>query len=103
MWAQLITMRFQPGKEAALMEMIDQLRVAEQADSGLVRHFAMQDQNEPSRYFMLALFESEEQARTRENDPRRDAGLKAMRETMMESIDGSPEFINLNVLSEMFQ
>ena len=101
MWAQLITMRFKPGKEAGLTEMIDQLRAAEQPDSGLVRHIAMQDQNEPSRFLMLALFESEEKARARENDPRREEGLKAMRATMMESIDGAPEFTNLNVLSEM--
>lgn len=103
MWAQLISMRFKAGKEAALTVMIDQLRAAEQPDSGLVRHIAMQDQNDPSRFLMLALFESEEKARARENDPRREEGLKDMRATMMDSIDGAPEFTNLNVLSELPQ
>jgi quinol monooxygenase YgiN len=103
MWAQLITMRFKPGREGGLTEMIDQLRAAEQPDSGLLRHMAMQDQNDPSRFLMLALFENEEKARARENDPRREEGLKVMRTTMMESIDGTPEFTNLNVLSEMPQ
>jgi quinol monooxygenase YgiN len=103
MWAQLITIRFKAGKEAGLTEMIDQLQAAQQPDSGLLRHIAMQDQNDPSRFLMLALFESEDKARARENDPRREEGLKAMRATMMENIDGAPEFTNLNVLSEMPQ
>lgn len=101
MWAQLITIHFKPGKEAGLTTIIDQLRAAEQPDSGLLRHIAMQDQNDPSRFLMLAIFESEEKARARENDPRREEGLKAMRATMMESIDSAPEFVDLNVLYEM--
>ena len=101
MWAQLITMRFQPGKEPGLKEMIEQLRSAEQPNSGLVRHIAMQDQDDPSRFLMLALFESEEAARARENDSRRAEGLKAMRATMTQIIDGAPEFTNLNVVYEL--
>lgn len=100
MWAQLITMRLKPGKEAALDVLIEQLRAIEQPDSGFVRQMAMQDQKDPSRYFVLAIFESEEKARARENDPRREEGLKAVRATMMESIDGPSEFTDLNVLFE---
>jgi quinol monooxygenase YgiN len=100
MWAQLITMRLQPGKEAALGVLSEQLKATEQPDSGFLRQMAMQDQNDPNRFFVLALFESEEKARARENDPRREEGLKAVRATMMESIDGTPEFTDLNVLFE---
>jgi quinol monooxygenase YgiN len=100
MWAQLITMRLKPGREAGLQKMLEQLRAAEQPGSGLVRQTAMQDQNDSSRYYMLVLFESEEKARERENDPRRQEGLKTMRATMMEIIDGAPEFVNLTVVDE---
>jgi len=98
MWAQMITLHFQPGKEGAITEMIDQLRAAEQPDSGFLRHTVMQDQNEPSRFLVLALFESEEKARARETDPRREEGLKSMRATMVANIAGAPEFTDLNVV-----
>ncbi len=55
----------------------------------------MQDQNDPSRVFMLVVFESEEKARARENDPRRQEGLQAARATMAEIFDGAPEFVDL--------
>lgn len=100
MWAQLITMHLKPGRESALDELIEQLRSIEQPDSGFLRQLSMQDQSDPSRFFVLALFESEERARARENDPRRQEGLKSVRATMQESIDGTPEFTNLNVLFE---
>ena len=74
MWAQLITTRLKPGKEADLPTLVEQLRATEQPGSGLVRSTAMQDQNDPSRVYMLVVFESEEKARERENDPRRAGG-----------------------------
>ena len=70
MCAQLITMHFKPGRESALDELIEQLRSIEQPDSGFLRQLSMQDQSDPSRFFVLALFESEEKARAREQDPR---------------------------------
>lgn len=101
MWAQLITMRLKPGQEDRVGEMLEQLRAAEQEGSGIVRHIAMRDDKDSSRFLMLAVFESEEQARARENDPRRTEGLKAMRETMAEIMDGPPEFVDLTVFSEV--
>jgi quinol monooxygenase YgiN len=59
MWAQLITTRLKPGKEDALPRLSDQLRALEQPGSGLVRSLAMRDQKEPSRVYMLVVFESE--------------------------------------------
>ena len=100
MWAQLITMHLKPGRESSLDELIEQLRAIEQPDSGFLRQLSMQDQSDPSRFLVLALFESEEKARARDNDPRREEGLKAVRATMQESIDGPPVFTNLNVLFE---
>jgi quinol monooxygenase YgiN len=101
MWAQLITTRLKTGREDDLQGLVDQLRAAEQADSGLVRSTAMRDQNDPSRVFMLAVFESEEKARARENDPRRDEALQAARATMADIFDGAPEFVDLTVVDEV--
>ena len=101
MWAQLIKVRLKPGREADLPLLVEQLRVTEQPGSGLVRATAMQDASDPSRLYMLVVFESEEQARARENDPRRDDGLLAARATMAEIFDGPPEFIDLTVFNEL--
>jgi quinol monooxygenase YgiN len=101
MWAQLITTRLKPGKEEGLTRLIEQLRAVEQPGSGLVRSTAMRDQNDPSRLYMLVVFESEEQARARENDPRRQEGLGDARTTMAEIFDGPPEFVDLTVVDEV--
>jgi quinol monooxygenase YgiN len=101
MWAQLITTRLKPGREGDLQGLVDQLREAEQEDSGLIRSLAMRDQNDPSRAYMLVVFESEEKARARESDPRRQEALQAARATMAEIFDGVPEFVDLIVDDEM--
>jgi len=100
MWAQLITTRLKPGHENDLPRLIEQLQATEQAGSGLVRSTAMQDQNDPSKVYMLVMFESEEAARARENDSRREDGLQAARATMAEIFDGAPEFVDLTVVEE---
>jgi quinol monooxygenase YgiN len=101
MWAQLITTRLKQGREEDLPGLVEQLRAVEQPGSGLLRSTAMRDQNDPSRVYMLVVFESEEKARARENDPRRQEGLQAARATMAEIFDGVPEFVDLTVVDEM--
>jgi quinol monooxygenase YgiN len=101
MWAQLLTMRLKPGREDDLSKLVDQLRATEQPGSGLVRSTAMQDHKDPSRVYFLVVFESEEKARARENDPRRQKGLEAARATMAEIFDGAPEFVDLTVVDEV--
>ncbi len=100
MWAQLITTRLKPGREDELPRLYEQLRALEQPGSGLVRSTAMVDQKDPSRVYMLVVFESEEKARARENDPRRLEGLQDARKTMAEIFDGPPEFVDLAVVEE---
>ncbi len=100
MWAQLITMRLKSGKEEDLPKLFEQLRAVEQPGSGLVRSMAMRDENDPSRIYTLVVFESEEKARARENDARRQEGLQVVRTTMAEIFDGAPEFVDLTVLDE---
>ena len=100
MWAQLITMRLKPGREGDLPRVYEQLRAIEQPGTGLLRTLAMQDQKDPSRVYNFVLFESEEKARAREQDPQRQEGLQAVRATMAEIFDGAPEFVDLTVVSE---
>ncbi len=100
MWAQLITMRLKPGREGDLPKVLEGLRAAEQPDSGLVRSTTMRDQADPSRVSTLVVFESEEIARARENDPRRQEGLEAVRAIMADMFDGAPEFIDFEVVAE---
>ena len=101
MWAQLITTRLKPGTDEDLATLVEQLRATEQPGSGLVRSTAMRDQNDPSRVYMLVVFESEEKARERENDPRRAEGLQAARATMAAIFDGPPEFVDLTIVDEV--
>jgi len=60
----------------------------------------MRDQKDPSRVYMLVVFESEERARAREQDERRQQGLEAARATMAEVFDGPPEFVDLAVIND---
>ncbi len=91
-------MRLQPGKDTA--ELDNQLRAAEQPGSGLVRRLVMHDQKDPSQVYTLNVFESEEKARTRERDPRRQERLQATRAMMADIFDGPPEFTDLSVADE---
>jgi quinol monooxygenase YgiN len=100
MWAQLITARVTPGKEDLLPHLVEQLQAAEQPDSGLLRSTAMFDQNDPTRLHMLVVFENEERARERENDPRRGEGLQDARATMAAMFEGAPEFTELTVVAD---
>ena len=100
MWAQLITVRLKPGREADLPRLAAQLRAVEQPGSGLLRSMLMQDQQDPGRVHMLVVLESEEKAREREQDPRREEGLQAARAIMAEIFEGPPEFTDLTVVDD---
>ena len=97
MSAQHITVRLKQGREADLPRLAAQLRAVEQPDSGLLRSMLMQDQQDPGRVHMLVVLESEEKAREREQDPRREEGLQAARAIMAEIFEGPPEFTDLTV------
>jgi hypothetical protein len=98
MWAQLIKIRLKPGKDTA--EINKQLRAAEQPGSGLVRSLMMHDQKDPSQVYALVVFESEDKAREREQDPRRQERLQAVRAMMEDTYAGPPEFVDLTVVEE---
>lgn len=100
MWAQLITTRLKAGHEGDLAPLAENLKKIEQPGSGLVRSLAMQDQNDPNRVYMLVVFESEEKARARESDPRRQEGLQEVRTVMAEILEEGREFVDLTVVNE---
>jgi quinol monooxygenase YgiN len=101
MWAQLIKMRLRPEKEKDLPGLLEQLQALEQPGSGLLRTMTMRDQNDPSRVYVLVVFESEEKARAREQDPQRQEGLRSAQATMAEVFDGPPEFVDLTVVQDV--
>jgi quinol monooxygenase YgiN len=100
MWAQIIKTRVKPGSDAEIAVLMDQFKAAEQADSGLIRSTTMRDQSDPDSLYIMVVFNSEDNARAREQDPRREPGLAAARETMARIFEGAPEFIDLNVVGE---
>ncbi len=100
MWAQLIKTRVKPGREGDLDRLMEQLRAIEQPGSGLVRTTAMHDQTDHLSVYLLVVFESEDAARARESDPRRQEGLQQVRALMAEIFDGPPEFVDLVVDDE---
>jgi len=101
MWAQLMKLRLKPGRDGKdIARVAAQLQAAEQPGSGLLRTFIMRDQQDPAQVYTLVLFESEEKAREREADPRREEGLKAVRATLADIFAGPPEFTNLAVAEE---
>jgi len=100
MWTQIVKTHMKSGKDAELMMLSDQLKAIEQPGSGLVRSTTMRDQKDPSTVYMIVTFESEEKARIREHDERRQCGLQSVRETMAQIFDEAPEFIELEVIAE---
>ena len=98
MWAQLIKLQLKPGEDTE--EMTKEIRAAEQPGSGLVRSMVLRDQADASRIYTLVVFESEEQARAREQDPRRAEQLAVARSIMADVLDGPPEFTDLLVVEE---
>ena len=100
MWAQLIKMQLKPGKDADAAELNRQFRAAEQSGSGLVRSIMMHDQKDPSQVYGLVVFESEEKARAREQDPQRQERLQPARDIMQDILAGPPEFVDLIIVAE---
>lgn len=98
MWAQIQRVSTNPESEAAVLEVFEQLRAIEQEDSGLLQTLVMRSQKDPTDVFAVVVFESEEKARAREVDPRRQQPLQRIREAMGNVLNGPPEFFDCDVL-----
>ena len=66
----------------------------------MLKSLFLRDQADPSRMATLVVFESEERARAREQDPRRAERLGVARSMMAEIFEGTPEFTDLQVVDE---
>lgn len=93
MWAQMIKVRLRAGADTAELGAV--LRAVEQPGSGLVRSSLLRDQKDTDQLYSMVVFESEEKARERESDPRREKGLQKAREMMADLFAGPPEFVDL--------
>jgi quinol monooxygenase YgiN len=100
MWAQLISMRLKPGKEDQLLQVYEGLRAAERPGTGLLRSTAARDTKDPNRIYHFVLFESEEMARAREEDPERQRNLEGVRGIMADIFEGPPEFVDLEIVED---
>ena len=94
-------MKLRPGMDSQMAGLFDQIQALEEPDSGLVRTMVMRGQNDPSVVYVLVVFDSEEHARAREQDPRRQEAMKSAQATMAEVFDGPPEFADLTVLKDV--
>lgn len=101
MWAQMQKVRTKSEKQGQLLEVFEQLRAIEQPDSGLLRTTVLRSRSDPTVVFALVVFESEEKAREREQDPRRQEGLERIRAAMGDVLDGPPEFFDLDVVLDV--
>jgi len=99
-WAQLMKVQSKPDRDSELQAMFEQVRAVEQPESGLVRTTVMRSRHDPEVVYVLVVFESEEKARAREQDPRRQEAMKAIQASMAQVMDGPPEFIDLAVLRD---
>jgi heme-degrading monooxygenase HmoA len=98
MWAQMQRVSTNPGREAEVLEIFERLRAIEQEDSGLLQTLVMRSQTDPTEVFVVVVFESEEKARARDKDPRRQEPLQHIRAAMGDVLNGPPEFFDCNVL-----
>ena len=98
MWAQMQRVSTNPEREAEVLDIFEQLRAIEQEDSGLLQTLVMRSQKDPTEVFVVVVFESEEKARAREQDPRRAEPLQRIRAAMGNVLNVPPEFVDCDVL-----
>jgi heme-degrading monooxygenase HmoA len=95
MWAQIIKARLKQGAEAEMQQLMGEIEGATQR-SPFVGSTVLQNQNDPSEYYNIVLFESEEAARANENTPEQQDRVRRIQGLY----DGPPEFVNCNVVHE---
>jgi len=66
----------------------------------LLRELLLYDSNDADSAYVLVLFDTEEKAREREQDPRRAEGQAALEELMANAVAGQPQFTDFTVVAE---
>lgn len=98
MWAQVQRIRSHPDHEGEVLDVFERLKAIEPDDSGLLQTLVLRNQKEPDEMLVVVVFESEEKARAREKDPRRQAGLQGIRSALGAALEGPPEFFDCDVV-----
>ena len=101
MWAQLIKARVKPGREPDMAKVHETVQANEQPGSGLLRTIMMRDQKDPRSFYTLVIFESEDKARAREKDPRRQEAMEVVRATFADALESPPEFVDLTDIQDV--
>jgi len=96
MWSQLISIQVKPGHD--IDAVIEAIKAAELPDSGLISETFMRDRHDPTRFYIVPLFRSEEEARAREADPRRVEATATIQSLLRDILAGPPQFTDLDVL-----
>ncbi|MGI8549458.1 MAG: antibiotic biosynthesis monooxygenase family protein [Dehalococcoidia bacterium] len=96
MWAQIIKVRIKPGHEQESEQMREEILARARQRPGWVRSITMTNQRDPQEVYGLVMFDSEEQARASERTSDQDEVGQRMREF----VDGTPEFIDLDVVAD---
>lgn len=94
MWAQLIKARVKRGREDEVRRLPQEFE--QRGRAAWERLMTFQDQHDPSAYYVLVVFESEEKARENERSPEQAERLRRMQELF----EGPPEYVDLNVVYE---
>ncbi|GAC1635668.1 MAG: hypothetical protein NVS4B2_23340 [Chloroflexota bacterium] len=97
MWAQIIKTRMKPGAEDEIAKIRDEFVERIRRRPGLIRSVWMRNQKDPSEYYTVIMFESEQQAREGERDIEHDEIFQRIRTIT----DGTPEYVDLTVIEEI--
>ncbi len=95
MWAQIIKSRLKPNAEPEMMKLMEEIE-GETTRSPFVGSIVLQNQNDPSEYHTVVIFESEEAARANENTPEQQDRVQRI-QAMYE---GQPEFVDCRVVRD---
>jgi hypothetical protein len=96
MWSQLISVQVKPGSDIGAV--IETIKAGELPDSGLISETFLRDQDDPSRFYIVPLFRSQEEARAREADPRRVEATATIQSLLRDILAEPPQFTDLDVI-----
>jgi heme-degrading monooxygenase HmoA len=100
MFGQVMVMDVKADRVGDLPRIMDLLAEAEQPDSGWLRTVVLHERADAHRVFTVVVFESEEKARARESDPRRQEKLGEAQALLREILTAPPQFHDCDVLHD---
>lgn len=97
MWAQFIKARIKPGREDEARRIAQEFEAQSRTEGiGPLRVSIFHNQRDPQEHYTVAFFESEEQARAAESNPRHAELIRRY----WEVYEGPPEYADLGLFLE---